>query len=78
MPNMKVGDWLIFGGLGSYTVGPVSNFNGMKVQNKIAVWNEKLSKTVVSDEIFEQTYNATNFSNQKRNQKLNKFKTQSL
>ena len=31
MPNMNVGDWLIFGGLGSYTVGPVSNFNGMKV-----------------------------------------------
>ena len=23
-PDMEVGDWLIFGGMGSYTVGPKS------------------------------------------------------
>lgn len=31
VPDMKIGDWLIFGGFGSYTVGPKSLFNGMKV-----------------------------------------------
>jgi len=29
MPEMKVNDWLIFGGMGSYTYGPKSEFNGM-------------------------------------------------
>jgi diaminopimelate decarboxylase len=29
MPSMNVGDWLIFGAMGSYTYGPKSSFNGM-------------------------------------------------
>jgi ornithine decarboxylase len=28
--EMKVGDWLIFGGMGAYTYGARSDFNGMK------------------------------------------------
>jgi diaminopimelate decarboxylase len=28
--DVKVNDWLVFGGMGSYTVGPRSEFNGMK------------------------------------------------
>lgn len=30
-PNMEVGDWIVVGGMGSYTVGPSSKFNGMNV-----------------------------------------------
>ena len=36
--NMNVGDWLIFGGMGSYTVGPKSSFNGMVATQKIIRW----------------------------------------
>ena len=32
--KMKVGDWLCFGGMGSYTHGSKSNFNGMQTTNK--------------------------------------------
>lgn len=32
--KMKVGDWLCFGGMGSYTHGSKSNFNGMETTNK--------------------------------------------
>lgn len=39
LPEMNVGDWIIFGGMGSYTVGPQSQFNGMKVQKKIITWS---------------------------------------
>ena len=31
LPDMELGDWLVFGGMGAYTVGPKSMFNGMKV-----------------------------------------------
>jgi len=34
-PEMEVGDWIVIGGMGSYTVGPSSKFNGMSVQKKI-------------------------------------------
>jgi len=30
-PEMEVGDWIVVGGMGSYTVGPASKFNGMSV-----------------------------------------------
>jgi diaminopimelate decarboxylase len=33
--NMEVGDWMSMGGMGSYTFGPRSKFNGMKSTTKI-------------------------------------------
>lgn len=33
--NTKVGDWLCFGGMGAYTYGCRSNFNGMASTEKI-------------------------------------------
>jgi len=36
MPDdMQVGDWISMGGMGSYTFGPRSKFNGMKSTTKI-------------------------------------------
>jgi len=37
---MKVGDWIVFGGMGAYSVGPASQFNGMESISKIVVWNK--------------------------------------
>lgn len=39
-PEMEVGDWLVFGGMGSYTYGPKSKFNGMESTTKVEVWND--------------------------------------
>jgi len=36
--NINVGDWLIIGGMGAYTVGPKSTFNGMSATKKIIRW----------------------------------------
>jgi diaminopimelate decarboxylase len=36
--NINVGDWLIIGGMGAYTVGPKSTFNGMEATKKIIRW----------------------------------------
>lgn len=52
-PEMEVGDWLIFGGMGSYTVGPKSKFNGMEATTKVTVWNQKAQETVLIPEIEE-------------------------
>ena len=38
-PDMNVGDWMVFGGMGAYTVGPKSMFNGMEATTKILTWN---------------------------------------
>jgi len=36
MPNdLQVGDWISMGGMGAYTVGPKSKFNGMKSTTKV-------------------------------------------
>lgn len=40
LPNLEVGDWLVFGGMGAYTFGPKSEFNGMKATSKVEVWSE--------------------------------------
>jgi len=37
--NLAVGDWLCFDGMGSYTVGPVTEFNGMKAISRVCVWD---------------------------------------
>ena len=36
--EMKVGDWLCFSGMGSYTNGPKSNFNGMTTTDTVDYW----------------------------------------
>jgi len=38
VPEMEVGDWIIIGGMGAYTVGPASEFNGMKALSKVVIW----------------------------------------
>jgi hypothetical protein len=38
IPELNVGDWLVIGGMGAYTYGPKSEFNGMKTTEKIIVW----------------------------------------
>jgi hypothetical protein len=48
MPNMQVGDWLVLGGMGSYTYGPRSKFNGMKSMDKIIVWRSDRVKKNIS------------------------------
>jgi len=37
--EMKVGDWLCFSGMGSYTYGPRSTFNGMYSTETIEYWS---------------------------------------
>jgi len=40
--EMKVGDWLCFSGMGSYTYGPRSTFNGMNSTETIDYWSGEL------------------------------------
>jgi len=40
--EIEVGDWLVFSGMGSYTFGPKSEFNGMKSTERIVRWNGNL------------------------------------
>lgn len=35
MPEMQVGDWMVFSGMGSYTYGPKSHFNGMTSTDRL-------------------------------------------
>lgn len=46
MPDMEIGDWLLMGGMGAYTFGPKSNFNGMDSLQKIFIqnWREENEK----------------------------------
>lgn len=36
--DLQVGDWLVMGGMGSYTIGPKSMFNGMVATDRIGLW----------------------------------------
>jgi len=47
-PNINVGDWLIIGGMGAYTVGPKSTFNGMVATKKIIRWIAPLEEETQS------------------------------
>jgi len=38
VPEMNVGDWIFMGGMGSYTYGPKSFFNGMNALERIFVY----------------------------------------
>lgn len=40
--EIQVGDWLVFSGMGAYTYGPRSEFNGMKSTERIVSWNGNL------------------------------------
>lgn len=43
MPStLKVGDWLCFGGMGSYTYGPKSSFNGMESTTRVFEWDSPI------------------------------------
>jgi diaminopimelate decarboxylase len=44
--DIELGDWFVLGGMGSYTYGPRSQFNGMESCDRIEVWNEELSNEV--------------------------------
>ena len=41
LPEMNVNDWIIIAGMGAYTYGPKSRFNGMTSLKKVVVWKEK-------------------------------------
>lgn len=57
MPELNIGDWLVIGGMGSYTYGPKSSFNGMKTTEKIIIWrsdrvkeeNKSQSEEIISE-----------------------------
>lgn len=40
--SLKVGDWLCVSGMGAYTYGCRSNFNGMRSTDRVIRWNSKL------------------------------------
>ena len=40
--EMKVADWLCLSGMGAYTYGCRSNFNGMKSTERVIRWSTKV------------------------------------
>ena len=42
--DLKVSDWICLSGMGAYTYGPRSTFNGMSSTEKIVYWEGELSK----------------------------------
>ena len=44
IPEMDVGDWIVVGGMGSYTYGPKSAFNGMQALKKIVAWKGEIEE----------------------------------
>lgn len=42
--DIKVGDWLCLGGMGSYTYGCKSMFNGMTATDKVVRWPTVIHK----------------------------------
>ncbi|CAK69987.1 unnamed protein product (macronuclear) [Paramecium tetraurelia] len=44
--DMQVGDWLCMSGMGSYTIGPKSRFNGMKSTSKIYQWSSQIEEQI--------------------------------
>lgn len=45
VPEMEVGDWMMMGGMGSYTFGPKSLFNGMTSLERIFVYEDQSQLT---------------------------------
>lgn len=44
--ELEVGDWLCMSGMGAYTYGCRSNFNGMTSTDRIVRWPLKIGKQV--------------------------------
>lgn len=45
-PQLNVGDWLLVGGLGAYSYGSRTEFNGMKSCDKIIRWNGRIESAL--------------------------------
>lgn len=46
--EMDVGDWICFSGMGAYTYGPRSQYNGMNSLENIIVWDHQESLKEIS------------------------------
>ncbi len=44
--DVKVGDWFCFSGMGAYTHGCKSNFNGMTTTEEIYTWSANITEQV--------------------------------
>lgn len=44
--NLKVTDWLCFSGMGAYTFGSKSTFNGMRATDKVLKWEATVHRPV--------------------------------
>ena len=52
IPNgMKVSDWMCISGMGAYTYGPRSTFNGMNSTEKVLYWQGEVSKEEDSNQV---------------------------
>lgn len=40
--DIKIGDWIVLGGMGAYTIGSKSMFNGMIATDRIGLWNGEM------------------------------------
>lgn len=50
MPDhLEIGDWISMGGMGSYTFGPRSLFNGMQSTTRIVSYDPKLVPELVRE-----------------------------
>lgn len=47
---MNIGDWMILAGMGSYTYGPKSNFNGMTATDRLYTYNEEVQQKQVDSQ----------------------------
>ena len=45
--NLKVSDWLCISGMGAYTYGCRSNFNGMKSTQRVIRWETQLESPII-------------------------------
>lgn len=48
--GVEVGDWLCFGGMGAYTYGPRSRFNGMRSLVDVCDWEADIDPVTKADE----------------------------
>lgn len=44
--SLKVADWLCLSGMGAYTYGCRSNFNGMKSTERVIRWSTSFEKKI--------------------------------
>jgi diaminopimelate decarboxylase len=51
--KLKVGDWLCLSGMGAYTYGCRSNFNGMKSTERVIRWSTQVQRPVEAEPAFE-------------------------